>query len=294
MQNRWRRRRPAAGFNDDFEDNRPPRRDRGDRGDRDRGPRGRGRDRDRGDRELGAIVIVGRAHRWTGRLQGRPRSRAAQAEDRGDLQARAGSARPGHQGGSRHQGPDAEHLHQHRRPLSRADAEPQPRRRVAKDRGPRRPPPAPRDHDYPQPAEGRRLHRPHRRHRPRRPRTAQRPRLPPAPLAGRRQADQARLRPGRDLPRIGHDHPDDPRHLHQRHRHHLGGRGDGVRARQRVPADRHAEVRQPHPLLREHRTALPQVRRRGRDRRRSTRSGSRCRSAGRSSSSRPKRSSPST
>src|SRR5205085_3899141 len=37
----------GRGFNDDFEDNRPP--PRNDRGDRDR-DRGRGRDRDRGDR----------------------------------------------------------------------------------------------------------------------------------------------------------------------------------------------------------------------------------------------------
>ncbi len=117
-----------------------------------------------------------------------------------------------------------------------------------------------------EPAEGRRVHRPHRRHRPRREGTSQRPRVPAAALAGRREAHQASIRAGGDLPRIGHDHADDPRHLHERHRHDLGGRGDGVRARQGVPADRDAEVRQPHPLLREHRTAVPQVQRRGRDR----------------------------
>ena len=44
----------------------------------------------------------------------------AQAPHRGHLQARPGSPRAGHQGRHRHQGPDAQHLHQHRRPLSRA------------------------------------------------------------------------------------------------------------------------------------------------------------------------------
>ena len=48
-----------------------------------------------------------------------PRLRPAQAAHPGHLQARTGGHRPGHQGGHRHQGPDAQYLHQHRRPLSR-------------------------------------------------------------------------------------------------------------------------------------------------------------------------------
>ena len=68
-----------------------------------------------------------------------PRHAPAQAAHRRNLQTRPGSPRPGHQGRHRHQGPDPEHLHQHRRPLSRADARPQPHRRVAQDRGRRTP-----------------------------------------------------------------------------------------------------------------------------------------------------------
>ena len=249
---------------------------------RDRGDRG-GRDRDRGPRGTGPGGFKG------GRDRGLPKPQIQEIFKRGQevivqvIKEGIGT-----------KGPTLSTYISIAGPLPRADAEPEPRRRLAQDRGRRRPPPAPRDHDDAQPAEGRRLHRPHRRDRPRREGTPQRPRVPAPALAGRRAADQASLRAGRDLPRIGHDHADHPRHLHERHRHDLGRRGERLRARQRVPADRDAAVRQPHPLLREHRTAVPQVRHRGRDRRRSTRSGSRCRSAARSSSSRPKRSSPST
>ena len=59
---------------------------------------------------------------------------------------------------------------------------------------------------------------------------------------------------GRDLPGKRHDHADHPRHLHQRHRHHLGRRADRLRACPGVPADRHAALRQPHQVLRRHRS----------------------------------------
>ena len=72
--------------------------------------------------------------------------------------------------------------------------------------------------------------------------------------------------PGADLPGIGHDHPDHPRHLHLRDRHDLDRRARGLRAGPGVPARRHAPVRQPAQALRREGPALPQVRHRGRDR----------------------------
>ena len=70
----------------------------------------------------------------------RPHQLAAplQAAHPGDLPPRRRSAGAGHQGGHRHQGPDALDLHQHPRPLPGADARPGPHRRVAEDRGRRR------------------------------------------------------------------------------------------------------------------------------------------------------------
>ena len=50
---------------------------------------------------------------------------------------------------------------------------------------------------------------------------------------------------GRHLRRKRHDHPHDPRHLHRRRRRDLHRRAGGVRAGQGVFADRHAAVRQP-------------------------------------------------
>ena len=97
--------------------------------------RGRGGDRgDRGGDRGGRRPVRSGRH-----LQ--PRRRPTQAAHPGNFQTRPGSHRPGHQGRDRHQGPDPEHLHQHRRPLSRADAEPQPRRRLAQDHRRRRPHP---------------------------------------------------------------------------------------------------------------------------------------------------------
>ena len=66
-------------------------------------------------------------------------------------------------------------------------------------------------------------------------RAAARPRLPAPALEGRRPADQAGQGPGADLPGNGHDHADHPRHLHHRHRHDLGRRAGGLRARPGVP-----------------------------------------------------------
>ena len=60
----------------------------------------------------------------------------------------------------------------------------------------------------------------------------QRPGLPAAAVAGGGPADQEGAGPGRDLPGERHDHADHPRHLHQRHRHHLGGRAERLRPRQ--------------------------------------------------------------
>ena len=116
----------------------------------------------------------------------RPRQRARapgvppahQAADPGHLPPRRRSAGAGDQGRHRHQGPDALDLHQHPRPLPGADAGAGPHRRLAQDRGRRRPPPAARHPARAEPAARAGLHRPHRRHRPHEEGAVARPGLP--------------------------------------------------------------------------------------------------------------------
>ena len=109
----------------------------------------------------------------------------------------------------------------------------------------RRSPPAARHSPRAESAEGRRLHRAHRRHRPHEEGTVARPGVPAAAVEGDRSPDQEDHRPGGHLRRKRHDHPHDPRHLHRRRRHDLHRRAEGVRAGQRILADRDAAVRQP-------------------------------------------------
>ena len=96
-------------------------------------------------------------------------------------------------------------------------------------------PQAPRDHERAEPAQGARLHRPDRRARPHQERAGPRPGLPAAALEGHPPPDQEGQGPGADLPGIGHDHADHPRHLHVRDRHDLDRRARGLRAGPGVP-----------------------------------------------------------
>ena len=108
----------------------------------------------------------------------------AQAADPGDLPPRRRGAGPGHQGEHRHQGADPLDLYQHPRPIPRADARAQPRRRLAQDRRRRPAPQAPRDHARAQSPQGPGLHRPDRRPGAHQARAGPRPRLPAAALEG--------------------------------------------------------------------------------------------------------------
>ena len=177
--------------------------------DEDDRPRARGGDppRDRGDRRPRARDGPARAGRGPAPARRRARSRSRprrpapprprpdQAPDPGDLPPRRRGARPGHQGEHRHQGPDALDLHQHPRPLPRADARPEPGRRLAQDRRRGPAPQAPRDHERAEPAQGARLHRPHRRPGPDQARAGPRPRLPAPALEGHPPPDQEEPRP---------------------------------------------------------------------------------------------------
>ena len=137
------------------------------------------------EREMG--LRGGRAAPRRGARPRRPirsRTRAAQAPHPGDLPSRRRGPHPGHQGEHRHQGPDPLDLHQHPRPLPRADARPQSRRGLAEDRRRRPAPQAPRDHARAQSPQGPGLHRPHRGTRADQARAGPRPRLSLAALEG--------------------------------------------------------------------------------------------------------------
>ena len=82
--------------------------------------------------------------------------------------------------------------------------------------------PAARDFSRAATAQGPGLHHPHRRHRQNEERAATRSRLSVTALASGRSPHPQIKGAGGDLSRKRHDHPDNPRHLHQRYRYHLG------------------------------------------------------------------------
>ena len=131
---------------------------------RPRGPRARGR----AGKPTRRWPTRSKTSRWTSEPAAAPpssrRPPPLQAAHPGDPPPRRRSARPGDQGGHRHQGPHAVDLYQHPRPIPGAHAGAGPHRRVAEDRGRRSPPPPARHHARAESAPRRGLHRPHRRH----------------------------------------------------------------------------------------------------------------------------------
>ena len=120
----------------------------------------------------------------------RARPRPRQTANPGNLSPRRRSPRPGHQGEHRHQGADPLDLHQYPRPVSRAHARLEPRRRLTQDRRRRPAPQATRDHERAQPAQGAGIHRQDRRSRAHQARARPRSGLPAPALESHPPPDQ--------------------------------------------------------------------------------------------------------
>ena len=127
-------------------------------------------------------------------------------------EARPGGARPGPQGGRRHQGPDTHQLPLGAGPPARDDARNGPRRRFPKGRRPREASRDARHPRFPEAARRLRLHSAHRRVRQDQGRAEQGRGVPQPPLEGHGQADQDRRRAVRAVHGVGSLRPDDPRH----------------------------------------------------------------------------------
>ena len=175
------------------------------------------------------------------------------------IQPPADPAGAGGEGGARHQGRGADHLHLARRPVLRADAELAARRRhLAQDHLGRRPAPAEGGHRRAGNPAGHGPDRAHRRRQP--PEAGDQARLRiPAAAVGRHPRAHAEVgRAGADLRGSQPDQARHPRRLFARHRRDPGGRRGRLAGGARVHAHADAEPRQEGAALARRRPAAVQ------------------------------------